>query len=164
MKKALFGFIMVITIVCFCGIIPSTADDTLQFIFGEEMIDVADDIQAENAERAAASLNHINAIYTARTATAPSQPILVFSAGSTVYLTTLYYMANTERRTIYYFITNIAGSVVAVTLSAATVSAGERTNVMALTVSTPGTYVFNPVIIGVGNDMLPQSGFIFIVE
>jgi len=76
----------------------------------------------------------------------------------------LYYMANTERRTIYYFITNIAGSVVAVTLSAATVSAGERTNVMALTVSAAGTYVFNPVVLGVGNDMLPQSGFIFIIE
>jgi len=162
MKRALFGFIMVITIVCFCGITPSTADDNPQFIFGEET-DVANDTQVENTERAVASLNYINAIYTERTAAAAT-PILVFSAGSTVYLKTLYYMANTERRTIYYFITNIAGSVVAVTLSAATVSAGERTNVMALTVSTPGTYVFNPVIIGVGNDMLPQSGFIFIVE
>jgi len=160
MKRALFGLIIVVTMVCFWTLVPSTANDNPQFIFGEET-DVADDTQAANTERAVASLNYINAVYTTTAPTAT--PKKVIPAGSTVYLTTLYYMTNTERITIYYFITNMAGSVVAVALSFGTVSAGARINVKTLTIN-PGTYVFNPVIIGVTNDMLPQSGFTFIVE
>ena len=166
MKRTLFGFIVVITIVCFFGIIPSTADDNPDFIFGEET-DVAEDIQTENTERAISSNNYAKEIYTS---TAPSsgetyntRATKVFSAGAAIYLTIRYYMASAGSRTIYYFITNAAGTALAGSTSVATVSAGSRVTYKILTISTAGVYILTPIIIAPGYYVIP-SGFPFIVE
>jgi len=162
MKKIFFGLILIITVICFCGIIPSTADDTPPFIFGEE-IDVADDTQAAAAERGvAASANYVNVIYASTSPT--STPRKVFSVGDTIYLVTSYYMAAGGSRTIYYFISNTAGTVLLFSGAEATVPSGLRGNAKTLSLNTPGTYVFTPIILTDSNPMIPSSGFIFIVE
>lgn len=167
MKKAFFGLIMVVTIVCFCGIIPSTADDNPQFIFGEET-DVAEDTQPADATRAISSANYVKELYTSTARLSGesynARATKVFSVGDAVYLTIRYYMANAGNRTAYYFITNAAGSVVTSAVTTVAVSAGARSTYKGLTISTPGTYVFTPVITSPTGHMIPQSGFTFIVE
>jgi hypothetical protein len=162
MKKALVGFVMVITMVCFCGTIPVIAEDNPQFVFGEE-VNIIEDTRTANTGRAFTSLNYINSIY----ATAIEQgsiPIKIYSLGETVYLTTTFYMASAGDVSIYYFISNAAGSIVAMNIATSTIGSGYQIASKSLTPPTTGVYVFNQVIIATGNHMMPTTGFTFIVQ
>lgn len=158
---------MVIVIAFFCGLRPSAADK-IQILMGDGT-EIAEDAKATNAGMSAiSSLNYITEVYTATGPSAgePYNPSATkgFSAGETVYLTTRFYQATPGQRTVYYFISNSAGSVLAFAGNSYTATTGNIANIKTIIINTPGTYVFTPVILSDGNHMLPQSGFTFVVE
>jgi hypothetical protein len=162
MKKIFLGLFLIITVICFCGIIPAIAEDNPQFVFGEE-VNIVEDTRAANIGRASTNLNFINSIY-ATAIERGSIPIKYYSLGETVYLATTFYMASAGNVELYYFISNAAGSIVGMSGSTATVTSGWQVASKSTTPPAPGIYVFNQVILATGNHMMPVSGFIFIVE
>jgi len=174
MNKVLFGVITVVAVVCFCGLVPSAAADKMEVIMGESIfsednIDMPDDLdKADSAPTAVFSLNYLQDLYAT---TAPSSgenynksAVKAFSAGSTVYLITRFYLAFGGSLTIYYWISNAAGSVMFWTNSSGVLSSGSWINSKTISGLSAGVYVFTPLILAPGNYMIPQSGFTFVVE
>jgi hypothetical protein len=179
MKRTFFGLIIVITMVFFCSLVPSTASENMEVIMGEgifseDNIDMPDDLgddlgKANSAPRAVSSLNYVKEVYTT---TAPSSgetynesAVRAFSVGTTIYFITRYYMATAGTRQIYHFISNAAGSVsMPLSLySSSSVSTGNWVSVISVSGFPAGTYVVTTLILAPGNWM-SNPLWTFIVE
>lgn len=179
MKRTFFGLIIVITMVFFCSLVPSTASENMEVIMGEGIFsengidmpdDLRDDLGKENsAPRAVSSLNYMKEVYTTTTPssgeTYNESAVRAFSVGATIYFITRYYMATAGTRHIYHFISNAAGSV-SMSLSpvsSSSVSTGSRVSILARTGFPAGTYVVTTLILAPLN-WITNPLWTFIVE
>lgn len=167
MKRTFFGLIVIVTMVCFFSLVPSTAADKAKFIFGDERHGVDDDTRAPNV-RVTDGLNYSKEVYTAL---APSSgdpynksATRVFYPNDTIYLYDRYYIGTTGTYTRYYFITDVVGTTVAMSTMTFTINTpGSYWSGKTIVFYALGSYVYHSLTVGPGEWISTQQ-FSFIVE
>lgn len=167
MNRVIYGVIMVVVMVCFCGLVPSTAADEPKPIFGDERHGVEADTRAPNV-RGTDGLNYSKEVYTA---VAPSSgesynqnATKVFSLYDTIYLTDRFYIATAGTYTRYRFITDVVGTMVAWSAESTTFNTtGHYWSWKTIIFYEVGSYVYHSLTLGPGEWVSSQQ-FSFIVE
>ncbi len=167
MKRILFGLIVIVTMIWFFTLVPSTAADKAKFI-GDEKHGIDDDTRAQNVRQALTGLNYSRENYTA-IEPSPGESYnksatRVFAPNETIYLIDRFYIATVGSYNRYYFITDVVGTLVAVDTQAFTISAtGNYWSKNTIIFYAVGSYVYHSVTLGPG-EWISSQQFSFIVE
>lgn len=120
MKKVLFGLMVIFTVVCFLGLMPSAAADQPKGVFGEGTEGIDTETPARELHRGTESSGSLSYSKENYTTTAPSsgesyntRAESVFSLGETIYLIDRWYASHTGTYTRYYIIKDVVGYTVA---------------------------------------------------
>ena len=168
MKRTFFGLIVIVIVVCFFSLAPSTAADEPKCVFGDERLGVDDGTRAPNVRTTTGGLNYVREVYTA---IAPSAGETynksaenVFSIYETIYLYDRYYVGTPGTYTRYRFIKDVVGCMVTWSAKTYTINApGYYWSEKTIYFTAVGSYVYHLLTTGPG-DWLSSQQFPFIVE
>ena len=174
MKKVLFGLMVIFTVVCFLGLMPSAAADKPKVVFGEGTEGIDTEAPAREVHRGTESNGGLSYIKENYTTTAPpsgenynTRAESVFSYGETIYFVDRYYMSATGSYTRYYFIKDVVGYTVAFSAKSlgSVTSPGNYRGTQTINSSTLGygSYMYQSVTLGPGGP-ITSNQFPFTVE
>lgn len=173
MKRLFLDLIVIFTIVCVVGLVPSFAGDRQDIGFGEERHGVDTDAPAREARRGAKGANGLSSIKEAYTSLPPAagesyntRAESVFYAGETIYLVDRYYVPSGGNYTRYYFIKDVVGYTVAwsgKTFSLSSSGAYWGTKTISADFLGVGSYVYQSVTLGPGAPLVSDP-FPFVVD
>jgi len=173
MKRLFLGSMVVFTLVCFMGLMPSAAADKTKVVFGEEKNGIDDNAQARDMRRGVNGTDGLNYSRESYTALAPSagesyskSAESVFNIGETIYLVDRYKIATAGTYARYRFITDAVGTTIAVhptTFTEATTGFYASTTTISSADLGLGSYFYQCIILGPGEWILSPR-FPFIVE
>jgi len=167
MNRVLYGIIVVVVMLCFCGLGPSIAADKPKPIFGEEKHGVDNATRGSNVRTSIGGLPYYKEAYAAIAPSAGESynqsAESVFSPSETIYLTDRYYIGITGTYTRYYFIADVVGTIVAWSSKTFTVTAaGYYWGTKTISFATLGSYVYYSLT--TGPEWLTSPRFSFTVE
>ncbi|MFO7986327.1 MAG: hypothetical protein R6U38_10700 [Desulfatiglandaceae bacterium] len=167
MKKVFFGVMVIFTVVCFLGLMPSAAADKPKVVFGEGTEGIDTETPAREVHRGTESSGGPSYIKENYTTTAPpsgenynTRAESVFSYGETIYLVDRYYMSATGSYTRYYFIKDVVGYTVAFSGKSFTLtSSGDKYGTKTFDSSTLGygSYMYQSVTLGPGGPIISNQ-------
>jgi hypothetical protein len=159
MTKVFYEIIVGVIVICFCGVVPSDATHITKMVQNDGNSEMA-----VSALGTISNANYVDEVYTTSKDSSESA-VRVFSAGDDVYLVTRFYMAFTGEIAYYRFLSNAAGSISHQLIDSFNItSTGSWTDSKKVSGLTAGVYYYTTVILAPGNNMIPPSGFMFIVE
>jgi len=173
MKRLFLGSIVIFTLVCFMGLMPSAAADKAKVVFGEEKHGIDDNAQARDMRRGVNGIDGLNYSRESYTALAPSagesyskSAESVFDIGETIYLVDRYRIATPGSYARYRIITDVVGTTIAASATTFT-EASTGFYYSTTTISSAdldfGSYFYQCIVVGPGEWILSQR-FPFIVE
>jgi len=171
MKRLFLGSIVIFTLVCFMGLMPSAAADKPKVVFGEEKHGIDDNAKPRDMRRGVNGIDGLNYSRENYTALEPSagesynqSATAIFYPGETIYLVDRYKIATPGSYARYRIITDVVGTTIAASATTFTAtSTGFYYATGTISSLDLGSYFYQSIVVGPGEWILSQR-FPFIVE